>query len=159
MSLLIRGIKITAASIAVAAMLFLTARFAWHYGRRSGEPSVAAKQRTPHITPFPLRVELASFSPTRGDAGDDSEKRVHLPQKLLRVDFILPLGMEPGDYEVRLQDSTGTGFIDKRALGRMNDGVTSVTTDIDLAGATRGRVTLMIRPPGMDWRRFPAVIE
>jgi hypothetical protein len=67
--------------------------------------------------------------------------------------------MEPGDYEVRLQDSKGIVFMDKRAPGRMNDGVTSVTTDIDLAGATRGSLTLMIRPPGIDWRRFPAVIE
>ena len=159
MSLLVRGIKITAASIAVAAMLFLTARFVWQYGRRSGEPSVAAKQRTPHITPFPLRVELASFSPTRGDAGDDSEKRVHLPQKFLRVDFILPVGMEAGEYEIRLQDSKGTVFIDKRALGRMNEGVISVGMDIDLVSASRGNFTLMIRPPGMDWRRFPAVVE
>jgi hypothetical protein len=158
-SLIVRRIKFTAASIAVAAMLFLTARFVLHYGRRSGEPSVTAKERTPHITPFPLRVELASFSPTRGDAGDDSEKRVHLPQKLLRVDFILPLGMEPGEYEIRLQDSRGTVFIDKRARGRMNDGVISVGMDIDLVSASRGNLTLMIRPPGMDWRRFPAVVE
>jgi hypothetical protein len=67
--------------------------------------------------------------------------------------------MEPGDYEIRLQDSNGIVFIDKRARGRMNAGVTSVTTDIDLAGATRGSLTLMIRPPGMDWRRFAAVVE
>src|ERR1017187_1287138 len=159
MSLLVRGIKITAASLAVAAMIFLTARFAWNHAHRSGEPSLAEKHRTPSIAPFPLKVDLVSFSPTRGDAGDGSEKKVHLPQKLLRVDFILPLGMEPGDYEIRLQDSKGTVFIDKRALGHLNDGVTSVTTDIDLAIATRGSLTLMIRSPGMDWRRFPAVIE
>jgi hypothetical protein len=67
--------------------------------------------------------------------------------------------MEAGDYEIRLQDSNGTVFIDKRALGHVNAGVTSVTTDIDLASATRGSLTLMIRPLGMDWRRFPAVVE
>src|ERR1035441_7436862 len=159
MSLIVRGIQITAASLAVAAMIFLTARFAWNHAHRSGEPSLAEKHRTPSIAPFPLKVDLVSFSPTRGDAGDGSEKKVHLPQKLLRVDFILPLGMEPGDYEIRLQDSKGTVFIDKRALGHLNDGVTSATTDIDLASATRGSLTLMIRSPGMDWRRFPAVIE
>jgi hypothetical protein len=157
-SLLVRGIKITAASIAVAAMIFLTARFAWNHTHRS-EPSVTAKQRTPHIAPFLLKVDLASFSPTRGDSGDDSEKKVHLPQKLLRVDFILPLGMEAGEYEIRLQDSKGTVSIDTLALGRMNDGVTSVRTDIDLASARRGNLTLMIRPPGMDWRKFRAVVE
>jgi hypothetical protein len=159
MSLFVRRIQITAASLAVAAMIFLTARFAWNHAHRSGEPSLAAIARTPPIAPFPLKVDLASFSPTRGDASDHSEKKVRLPQKLLRVDFILPLGMEPGDYEIRLQDSKGIVFIDKRALGHINDGVTSVTTDIDLAGATRGSLTLMIRPPGMDWRRFPAVVE
>jgi hypothetical protein len=140
-------------------MIFLTARFAWNHVHRSGEPSLAAIQQTPHIAPLSLKVDLASFSPTRGDSRDHSEKRVHLPQKLLRVDFILPLGLELGEYEIRLQDSKGTVFIDKRALGRMNDGVTSVTMDIDLASATRGSFTLLVRPPGMDWRRFPAVIE
>jgi hypothetical protein len=159
MSLVVRGIQITAASLAVAAMIFLTARFAWNHAHHSGEPSLAAKHRTPSIAPFPLKVDLVSFSPTRGEAGDGSQKKVHLPQKLLRVDFILPIGMEAGDYEIRLQDSKGTVFIDKRALGHMNDGVTSVTTDIDLASATRGSLTLMIRSPGMDWRRFPAVVE
>jgi len=159
MSLIVRRIKITAASIAVAALMFLTARFAWNHAHRSGEPSLAAIPRTPHIAPFPLKVDLASFSPTRGDSAHDSEKKVPLPRKLLRVDFILPLGMEAGEYEIRLQDSKGTVFIDKRALGHMNDGVTSVTTDIDLAIATRGSLTLMIRSPGMDWRRFPAVVE
>ena len=159
MALIVRRIQITAASLAVAAMIFLTARFAWTHAHRSGEPSLAATQRTPHVAPFPLKVDLASFSPTRGNASDDSEKKVHLPQKLLRVDFILPLGMEPGDYEIRLQDSKGTVFIDTRAPGRMNNGVTSIATDIDLAGATRGNLTLMVRPPGMDWRRFPAVVE
>jgi hypothetical protein len=159
MALIVRRIQITAASLAVAAMIFLSARFAWNRVHRSGEPSVAAIQRTPHITPFPLKVDLASFSPTRGGEGDHSEKKIHLPQKLLRVDFVLPLGMEPGDYEIQLQDSKGTVFIDKRAPGRMNEGVTSVKTDIDLASAMRGSLTLMIRPPGMDWRRFPAVIE
>jgi hypothetical protein len=159
MALIVRRIQITAASLAVAAMIFLTARFAWNHAHRSGEPSQAAIQRTPHNTPFPLKVDLASFSPTRGDAGDHSEKTVRFPQKLLRVDFILPLGMEPGEYEIRLQDSKETVFIDKRAPGRVNNGVTSVGIDIDLAGAARGNLTLMIRPPGMDWRRFPAVIE
>jgi hypothetical protein len=159
MSLLVRGIQITAASIAVAALMLFTARFAWNHTHRNGEPSLVAKPRPPHVVPFPLKVDLASFSPTRGDATDDSQKKVHLPQKLLRVDFSLPLGMEPGEYEIRLQDSRGTVFVDKRTRGRMKDGVVSVGIDIDLVSASRGNLTLMIRPPGMDWRRFPAVVE
>ncbi len=62
-ALIIRRIQITAASLAVAAMIFLTALFAWNHAHRSGEPSLAAIPRTPHIAPFPLKVDLAYFSP------------------------------------------------------------------------------------------------
>jgi hypothetical protein len=172
MSVLVRGIQITAASLVVLALAFVAARFVWIYASRSGEPSisqtqraapnprVATKQPPPVIGPLPIRVDLASFSPTRGDdVKDDSGNKVHFPQKLLRVNFLLPLGMEPGEYAVRLQDSTGTVVADKRAEGRINDGTTSVEVDLDLAGASRGSFTLMIRPPGLSWRRFPVVVE
>ena len=66
-------------------------------------------------------------NPRRG--ANDSEKKIHLPQKLLRVSFLLPIGMEPGEYAIRLQDSAGTVFNDKRAVGRLNDGITSVEVD------------------------------
>ena len=74
-----------------AAMLFVTARFAWNTRaatrrafRKStidGSRLVAAKQHHP-IAPFALRVDLASFSPTRGDAGDDSEKKSASPAEI-----------------------------------------------------------------------------
>jgi hypothetical protein len=172
MSVFFRGIQITAASLVVLAVVFVTARFIWNYTSRGGEPSISQKQPAapqpsvgtkqppPLIAPLPIKVDLASFSPTRGDdAKDDSGNMVHLPQKLLRVNFLLPLGMEPGEYAVRLQDSAGTVIADKRAVGRINDGTTSVEVDIDLAGTSRGSLTLMIRPPGLSWRRFPVVVE
>lgn len=172
MSVLFRGIQISAGSLVLLAVIFVAARFAWNYTTRRGEsiisqkqraapqPPVATKQSTPLIAPLPIRVDLASFSPTRGDdAKGDSGNRVHLPQKLLRVNFLLPLGMEPGVYAVRLQDSNGTVVADKRAEGRINDGTTSVEVDLDLAGASQRSFTLMIRPPGLSWRRFPVVVE
>jgi hypothetical protein len=170
-SVLLRGIQITAAFLVVLAGVFVAARFVWNYTSRSGEPSILQKQRAElrpsvatkqprrAIPSLPIRIDLASFSPTRGNAKDDSGNKVHLPHKLLRVNFLLPLGMEPGEYTLRLQDSRGTVFVDKRAIGRMNDGTTSVEVDIDLSGASPGGFTLMIQPPGLSWRRFPVVIE
>jgi hypothetical protein len=172
MSVLTHGIQVTAASLVVLAVLFASVRFVWNYTRGRGEPSisrehraepqprVATQQAPPRIPPLALTVNLASFSPTRGDdAKGDSGNTVHLPQKSLRVNFLLPLGMEPGEYAVRLKDSTGTVVAEKLAVGQMNDGITSVEVDIDLAGASRGSFTLMIRPPGLSWRRFPVVVE
>jgi hypothetical protein len=50
-------------------------------------------------------------------------------------------------------------YIDKLAQGRIDKGITSVEMDIDLAATTRGSLTLLIRPPGSDWRRFPVIVE
>jgi hypothetical protein len=169
MSLLFRGAWITAASLVILAAVFMTARVAY---KRTGtgaptisrrqttdRPEVAANHHIPLVAPFSLNIDLASFSPTRGDAEDGSSKKIHLPSKTLRVNFLLPLGMESGEYSLRLQDPTGTVFADKRAPSHMKDGVNSVEVDIDLAGAHRGNFTLMVRPPGLSWRSFPVVVE
>ncbi len=170
MALFLRGLRIAGAALGAAVVILVMARFVWHHTHRYEIPIIAEKQLTerqspartkqqvPAIAPSPLTVDLASFSPSRGDGKDDFEKKVHLPPKLLRVEFLLPLGMEAGEYEVRLQDSTGTLFIDKRAPGRMKNGVTSVEMEINLA-TTRGSLTLLIRPPGLNWRTFPVVVE
>jgi hypothetical protein len=67
--------------------------------------------------------------------------------------------LEPGEYAIRLQDDAGAVLIDKPAVGHMKDGITSVEVDLDLIDARRGNFTLMIRAPGLSWRRFPVVIE
>ena len=165
----IRGLRIAGAALGAVVVMIVMARFVWHHTRREA-PIIAeklgAKRQSPRrieqqaapIAPMAVTVDLASFSPSRGDANDGTKEKVHLPKSLLRVDFRLPLGMEPGEYEIRLQDSAGTVFVDKRAQGRIDNGITSVDIDIDLA-ATRGSLTLLIRPPGLDWRRFPVVVE
>jgi hypothetical protein len=170
-SVLVRGIKITAALIVLAAAL-AAGRFAWNYTSRRGEPSfshkqrmapespVANKQRPPLIAPLPIQIDLASFPPTWGDdTKDDSRHAVHLPKKFFRANLLLPVGLEPGQYAIRLRDSAGTVLLDKPAVGHMTDGITSVEVDIDLIDARRGNFSLMIRPPGLSWRRFPVVVE
>jgi len=165
-----RGIRITAASVAFAVVVFGGARFLWDYIDRSGvtvnpekqiagTPPGKVQRQEPASAPIPLKVDLASFSPTRGDGKDDSSKKVYLPRKSLRVNVVLPFGMEPGEYEIRLQDSAGTVVFDKRTLGSFRDGITSLQADIDLAATAPGNFTLMIRPPGLDWRSFRAVVE
>ena len=170
MSFLWRGLRLTAASLAVLAVLFAATRLLHKPINRSLQQSASekqidrqpsgatSKQTIPPAAPLLVRVDLSSFSPTRGDEAEDSRNKVHLPQKLLRVRFILPLGMEPGEYEIRLQDDAGTVFINKRALGHMTNGTTSMEMNMDLAGAHRGNFTLMVHPPGESWRKFPVVI-
>jgi hypothetical protein len=171
MSVLTRVIQVTTASLVVLAVLFASVRFVWNYARGRGEPSisqehraepqprVATQQAPPRIAPLALTVNLASFSPTRGDQARDSAKKIHLPPKLLRLSLLLPVGMEPGEYALRLKDSVGTVLKDTHAAGRLTDGITSVEVDLDLTATSRGSFILMIRPPGLSWRTFPVLVE
>jgi hypothetical protein len=171
MTVLMRGLQVTAASLVVLAVLFASFRFVWNYTRGRGEqsisrehraepqPHVATQQAPPRITPLALTVNLSSFSPTRGDQAKEPAKKIHLPAKLLRVSFLLPFGMEPGEYALRVKDSVGNVLKDTHILGRLTDGITLVEVDLDLTAASRGGFTLMIRPPGLTWRTFPVLVE
>ena len=166
-----RGLQVTAATLAVLAALFAVFFGVWNYTSRRGQPSISQDQHTKPqervstkpitapIVPLALTVNLAPFSPTRGEDAGNLEKTVHLPPKLLRVKFLLPLGMEPGDYDVRLQDSAGTAIMDTRQPGTLHDGATSVEVDLNFTGVSRRRFILMIRPPGLSWRTFPVVVQ
>jgi hypothetical protein len=162
MSVLVRGLQATAASLVVLAVLFAAARFVWDYTRGRGttpQPRVVTQQAPLPIAPLAMTVNLASFSPTRGQEAKDSANRIHLPPKLLRVSFLLPVGMEPGEYALRLKDSAGTVLKDTHAPGRLNAGITSVEVDLDLTGASGGSFSLMIQPPGQSWQAFPVLVE
>ncbi len=162
-SLLLRGVRIAAVSLTAVALLFVTARFVWNHASPKINQTITkrlpTKRQQPHIVPVLLKVDLAAFSPTRGDGNAGSEKKIHFARKLLRAQFLLPLGMEAGEYEIRLQDSAGAVAIDTTAVGRVNDGITSVELDTDLANTTQRNFTLMIRPRGSDWRRFSVQVE
>jgi len=166
---LIRGLQLTAASLVVLGVLFAAVRVFQDRAGRRGEPTISQKhagqspqiaaEQPPPIAPLAISVNLASFSPTRGEDARNPRNAIHLPPKLVRVRFLLPVGMETGAYALRLEDSTGVVFADTRAAGRSSDGITSVEVDFDLGAASRRRFTLMIRPPGLSWRRFPVVVE
>jgi len=166
---LIRGLQLTAASLVVLGVLFAAVRVFQDRAGRRGEPTISQKhagqspqiaaEQPPPIAPLAISVNLASFSPTRGEDARNPRNAIHLPPKLVRVRFLLPVGMETGAYALRLEDSTGVVFAATRAAGRSSDGITSVEVDFDLGAASRRRFTLMIRPPGLSWRRFPVVVE
>ena len=167
-----RVLQATAASVVVLGALSLAGQFIWNhirgYGeqnislqRRPGPPRGATHQAPPSVAPLAITINLASFSPTRGAETKDPTKinKIHLPPKLLRINFLLPVGMEPGEYTLRVMDSAGTVVTETLAPARLKDGITSVEIDLDLTIASRRRYSLMIRPPGMGWRTFPILVE
>lgn len=171
MSLFVRGLQITVGSLIVATVFVSGVLLVRHRTRDRSEPSIsqqkkvlsepsqAKAQPTVPVPPLPMKIDLAAFSPTRGDEKEAPRKAIRLPQRNLRITFQMPLGMEAGEYLFQLKDSSGAIRSRARAPGHIADGTTSVDVDLDLTGATRGKATLMIRPPGLSWRSFPSMIE
>jgi len=173
-SVFLRGLQITAAPLIAAAVLVTLAWFVMVHTNKRWEPSVSrqpSQQRLPSessrtnpraelsVLPLQMTIDLARFSPTRGDEKEVAPKPVRLPRRNLRFTFQMPLGMEAGEYLFGLKDASGNIYAETRAPGRLTDGTTLVKVDLDLTGVPRGGATLMIRPPGLGWRNFPSIIE
>jgi hypothetical protein len=169
MLLFLRGVRITGATLVVGVVSVAGWLLVKNHTGGRGEPSLSQQRQAQPvpgtgrsrpagpIEPLPMKINLASFSPTRGE-DETVEKSIHLPRRYLRLTLQMPLGMEPGEYLVRMR-GFGRVYSDTRAPGHIDDGTTSVDVDLDLTGATRGKATLMIRPPGLSWRNFPAFID
>ena len=103
-------------------------------------------------------VNLASLVRTRGE-GTPNGDRITLPAKRLRVTFIMPIGSEPGRYEVQIIRPGGDPVVDTIATASISDGVTSFEVEVALETLKSSSLTLTVRPPGLNWQRYPIYVE
>ena len=166
-----RGLQWAAAIVLIAVTALTSARL-MHF-RSSGQSPATTAEKT-HSTPAevppssasatrerPSQVEvnLALFSTTRGSDSGNPQEEIHLPAKAVHVNFLLPTGMEPGEYAVRLLNAAGSAKIERRVNVQLSSGVASFALDLEFKPSDVGRGwRLMIRPPGLSWRAYAAAI-
>jgi len=128
---------------------------------RPHSPASEPQQETsPNTLPLGIEVNLADFSVTRGNDLSGARKSIHLPAKSLRITFLLPVGMEPGDYTVRLLNAKGSVIVNRQVKARVVRGISSFRMDVELRSASSGAEwTLMIRENGLSWRRYAMVVD
>lgn len=114
-------------------------------------------QVTKGATPIVMTVDLAPFSPSRGEDANSVEP-IRLPAESLRLVFLMPTGAEPGEYRVRLVKPQDEVVADTRSVARLRDGVTSFELEVDLKPLAGNRLRLMIQPSGLSWREFPLIV-
>jgi hypothetical protein len=167
---LVTTVKITTAFLAVFVVVFASIKLARHDTANLAQPAVAEKS-VPHspapnlgerpvpAIPLAMEVNLQSFSPLRGDSPENAPQKIQLPPKALRICFLLPIGMEPGRYTVRLSDAQGISVLEQPVMARIAGGAASLVIDVDLTKAVvKTEMTLMIKPPGLSWRKYPIVV-
>lgn len=164
-----RRLQWAAAIVVITAAAVASSRFV-HFGTRQSGVVTARRTNSPPAPQLPptssaqerrsqIEVNLALFSTTRGNDSEKPQEPIHLPAKAVRVLFLLPTGMEPGAYAVRLQDAGGSAKIQRLVNVAIKDGVASFTLDVDFKPSDAGLGwRLMIRQPGLSWRSYAVTI-
>ena len=148
-----------AASVLIAVGAYTLQPWLWH--RSSPSPPPIAQVPAPVPTPAPVAtvvVNLASLVRTRGQ-GTQFTDRVTLPAKRLRVRFLMPIGSEPGRYEVQMVRPGGESVVATFATANIVDGVTSFEVEVSLETFKSSSLMLLVRLQGLTWQRYPLYIE
>jgi hypothetical protein len=114
-------------------------------------PATAAAQ--------PLFIDYRAVSTTRSEAGDPARPPLPLPRANLDATILLPVGSEPGQYELRLVDGNRQVRLDNQASAQLKDFAVRIEINLDLRSFAPGSYSLEIRRLGEDWDPHPVVIR
>jgi hypothetical protein len=141
----------TALAVAAGVSLVLVAAAYMSRGLREHLPASTARQA--------LLIDYREENTTRSDAGDSRHQPVRLPRANLNATFLLPIGSEPGNYEVRLVDKGNGVRMSKVAAAELKNFAVRIEVELDLQSFARGTYLLEWRRLGEDWEEHPVVIR
>lgn len=146
---------------AAAAVLVLAAGLvAWLvYGNRQVAPTSAPEQIVAEAEPVEVTLDLRRYSVTRSDAPAEDLPPLLLPRAKVRLTLLLPVGSDPGEYEVRVVGATGQVLAESRETAELRDFVTRLTTDLSLSAVEHSDVQLALRRAREEWQAFPVEIR
>lgn len=159
--------------LALAAMLILVvvgAVLFWQRENRAQDGDAPAIARNDPRAPVPpavstsppvqAQLDLRKFSVFRNAEGQPPPTEVvTLPAGVVDLTLLLPVGSEPGAYEVQLLDSHLKSVAGGRGTGEVRNYVTTVRVTLDLSAAPKGAHQLAVRRQDDQWRMFAARVE
>lgn len=138
--------------LAVAATILLVvglAILAWtQRGRfgRQGAAEVAA-------------LDLTHRGILRGEEAGAPKPPLQLTRNRLELTVYLPVGSQPGTYELQILKQAGTTVWSGTSQAKIENNSATLHLTVDLTGAKRGQYFLAVRPRGWDWAFYPLVID
>lgn len=146
---------------AAAAVAILAAGLVgvWFFrGGRSSETGPTTSSQ-PQVAELRTELDLRKYAVTRTDQASPDVTPVSLPIGVVDLTLLLPVGSEPGAYDIQVLDSNLKSRAAAGAVGEIREFVTTVRATMDLRGVPSGMYQLAIRREGDDWRMFPAHIR
>jgi hypothetical protein len=146
---------------AAAAVVLIAAGSIWllRPGERSGPRTPSDVSGGVPAAAQPLLVDLRNYSVSRTDQQTPKLEPVQLGRGSMDVTILLPVGSEPGRYDVQLLDSTSRVRVSATGQAEIKNFVTTLRATMDLRSVSPGVYKLALRHEGDDWRLFPASIE
>jgi hypothetical protein len=126
--------------------------------------STTARPRVPTRGEEPLaeqtvQLDLRPYSVTRTEQQKHERGPIALMRGRLNATTLLPVGSDPGKYEVQVLDSNLRSRATSVGDAQIRDYVTTVRTTLDLSSLDPGQYQLALRREGEDWRLYPAELK
>lgn len=143
---------------AAAALLIVGGAAAWAtIGRRTADAPNSARIEEVVQT---VRLDLRPFSVSRGAQSTAEPDPLRLSKGRLNATLLLPVGAEPGDYEVAVLDESLTPRANAKGTAAIRDFITTLVAEpLDTTTLNPGTYQLGVRRAGGEWQMFPARVE
>lgn len=105
-------------------------------------------------------LDLKDRSVARGETGHPPRTEpLILPAKPLDLTIYLPVGSEPGAYQVQLLKKIDEPLMTVSGEARVEHGNTVLRARIDLTQVAFGAILIGLRQPPSDWTYYPVTIR
>lgn len=104
-------------------------------------------------------LDLRQYTVERSDQAQPAQPPLLLPGRLLNVRILLPVGSEPGEYELRALDSQLRPRASAKGKAVIRNYVTTLQATLDLRELAAGGYQLALRRPGENWHLYPATVK
>ncbi len=147
--------------LAAAAVVTIVLAGASYFLRSPQVPPAKKDIATQTDSPREVRAELdlRRYTVSRSDEKSPERPRLRLTRGRLQATIFLPVGSEPGRYEIQVLDEALQSRLAAVGTAEFRDKVTTLQTVLDLRDLPSGSYHLALRHEGEDWRLFPASIE
>ena len=140
-------------SVAAAAVVAVASGALWFLGTRSNPLPASSVAGVGNKT---ARLDLQHYSAVSGDQKNPPQESLSLPRGRVEITILLPVGSEPGSYELHVLDSDRLhSRTSVTGAARLEDHVTTLRATADLALLAPGPYHLAIRRQDQHWRLFP----
>jgi hypothetical protein len=138
-----------------ATAIFVGSATAWFLTDRSG----ARQGESIPATELQTVLDLQKYVVIRGEQPAETRPPLLLAAAPHKLTVLLPVGAEPGQYDVQVVDSKLESNAAASGSAQIRNYVTTLETRLDVSSVRPGEYQLALRREGDDWHFYPIVVR